>query len=525
MINNKLYRFGITCIGLIVALWVGDFCEAQAQDAQIPRMRRVTIDFATQRHRVDWDAPEENADSVLYYHIGRRINGETGGWQLTALREGGYENYTPAKDQRTYVFTNLRCCESQAFAIRALYNNDTSKLWSEGFLSMQQLAPVVDSCAHTFTLSWTPYNKISSYNQFYAISSFERDLQYLVFACDSDVFDPARMYYFGSQGNSKKFVLNQLEGKKKYSFVIAAVYNDGADTSYSNIQSLSFDFSINPLLKIDSVISRGAQNHIYFTINPNTDYSHFVVEKSLLPESGFVTVADFHSKSVGYVVDNQDNSRSYYYRVSALNTFNECESIISSSLVIGSINVEIIARESDNIVKWNDVQNDSTNTATFSVYRTSPNKKLMIPTTQLWLSDIDIEDHYNTNYCYYVNATVTDSTKKEIAFVQSNTVCYDPVPIWFMPNAVAPFSNVVNYETGVARNRFQPLCKKTHTFLLKIYNRWGKEVYSGNAGWNGRTSTIGEDAPEGAYTYWVQMRFSNGKTEEKTGSVTVIWSE
>jgi hypothetical protein len=433
------------------------------------------------------------------------------------------ENYAPDKDQRTYLFTNLQCCDAEAFAVRAVYTDTSKYIWSEGFQSMQQLFPQVDSCAHSFTLLWTSYNKINTYGEnLPVIPGFERELQYLVFACDSNVFDPAKMYYFGSQGNSKRFVKNQLEGKKSYSFVIATVYNDGADTSFSNIQSLSFDFPMNPILKIDSVISRDAQNHIYFTINPNTDYSHFVVERSLFPDSEFTTVADFHSKSVGYVVDNQGNSRPYYYRVSALN---ECEYIIFSSLAIGSINAEIIARESDNIVKWNDVQNDTTNTTTFSVYRTSPDTKSMIPTTQLWLSDIDIEDHDNTNYCYSVRAEVANNEEKLIAIVQSDVTCYEPAAIWFMPNAVAPFSNVVNHKTGAARNTFQPLCQKPHTFLLKIYNRWGKEVYSGNIGWNGRTSTIGEDVPEGTYMYWVQIRFSNGKTEEKTGSVTVIWDE
>ncbi|MCL6258767.1 PKD domain-containing protein [Aquiflexum sp. TKW24L] len=46
---------------------------------------------------------------------------------------------------------------------------------------------------------------------------------------------------------------------------------------------------------------------------------------------------------------------------------------------------------------------------------------------------------------------------------------------------------------------FGPVSNCEVPFMLKIFNRWGSLVYSGDTGWDGKVN--GEDAPVGAYTY------------------------
>ena len=46
---------------------------------------------------------------------------------------------------------------------------------------------------------------------------------------------------------------------------------------------------------------------------------------------------------------------------------------------------------------------------------------------------------------------------------------------------------------------FGPVSNCEIPFMLKIFNRWGSLVYSGDMGWDGKVN--GEDAPVGSYTF------------------------
>ena len=62
---------------------------------------------------------------------------------------------------------------------------------------------------------------------------------------------------------------------------------------------------------------------------------------------------------------------------------------------------------------------------------------------------------------------------------------------------------------------------------MSIYDRWGHIVYQTNdlnkamnEGWDGKQN--GTDSQLGVYTYTVTGRFNDGKTFEKTGTVTLL---
>lgn len=60
-------------------------------------------------------------------------------------------------------------------------------------------------------------------------------------------------------------------------------------------------------------------------------------------------------------------------------------------------------------------------------------------------------------------------------------------------------------------------------FLLKVFNRWGSLVYTGDSGWDGKVN--GEDAPIGSYSYQVIFEVSvNGKItiEESKGVFALL---
>jgi hypothetical protein len=70
---------------------------------------------------------------------------------------------------------------------------------------------------------------------------------------------------------------------------------------------------------------------------------------------------------------------------------------------------------------------------------------------------------------------------------------------------------------------FGPVSNCDVNFTLKILNRWGNLIYSGDSGWDGRVD--GQEAPIGSYTYLISIETNvNGQAilEEKNGFFTLI---
>jgi hypothetical protein len=336
------------------------------------------------------------------------------------------------------------------------------------------------------------------------------------------------MRYWGSNGNvsqgsNRVFKMEKVEGRHKYYFVIATVYNEGRDTSFSNIQMVEYDFLTHPVIRLDSVISTEEMNKIYFNINVTTQYSDFILERSVKSDSAeFVEVARF-DKYTRAAYDTTAGGQAYFYRVSATK---DCGAIIKSSPVVAALALKLTAREAQNILRWNAIHDAPKSSSVFTLYRTSPSEIVISSDENISAIDYESAMYSSQAYCYYVEGVAADSFGRQIAYVRSATVCYEAVSVWFMPNAVSPFSAQSNSETGIHRNQFRPICDHPHTFLLKIFDRWGNEVYSGNnTGWNGQDNKMGATIPEATYTYWVQIIFKNGKKEEKVGNVTVVWSD
>ena len=74
-----------------------------------------------------------------------------------------------------------------------------------------------------------------------------------------------------------------------------------------------------------------------------------------------------------------------------------------------------------------------------------------------------------------------------------------------------------------ANDVFLPVTTGVNQFTMKIFNRWGSQVFASddaNIGWNGFIGS--ELAPSGTYVYQIQIQFSDGNTVNKTGNVTLI---
>lgn len=93
--------------------------------------------------------------------------------------------------------------------------------------------------------------------------------------------------------------------------------------------------------------------------------------------------------------------------------------------------------------------------------------------------------------------------------------CYIDAPNSFTPN------NDGSNDYFFPR---QLLSKGVAGFSMQVFNRWGQSVFEttnqNGRGWDGRFN--GKDQPAGVYIYIINVVLKNGRTEQKTGNVTLI---
>lgn len=93
--------------------------------------------------------------------------------------------------------------------------------------------------------------------------------------------------------------------------------------------------------------------------------------------------------------------------------------------------------------------------------------------------------------------------------------CYVPM---YMPNAFSPNNDGHN-------DQFRPVSEiaKVSSFILTIYDYWGKQIFKTRdicQGWDGRIE--GKPAPLGLYCYMIQFEHPSGDLETISGIVTLV---
>ncbi|MEM7109794.1 MAG: PKD domain-containing protein, partial [Bacteroidota bacterium] len=95
------------------------------------------------------------------------------------------------------------------------------------------------------------------------------------------------------------------------------------------------------------------------------------------------------------------------------------------------------------------------------------------------------------------------------------------IPNAFTPNVTGPGDGrIVNFNDN---DVFLPITKGVSEFDMKIYNRWGAQVFESNdpeVGWTGYIDN--ELAASGTYSYAIKIRFSDGKVVDKAGTLNLI---
>ena len=98
----------------------------------------------------------------------------------------------------------------------------------------------------------------------------------------------------------------------------------------------------------------------------------------------------------------------------------------------------------------------------------------------------------------------------------SNEIDVVPGISLFIPNAFTPNGDGLNDTFGVSGEAIKE-------FHIKIFNRWGEiifETQNAKDRWDG--TYMGEQVPEGTYTYMVTAAGVSGKRQSREGKVKVV---
>ena len=127
--------------------------------------------------------------------------------------------------------------------------------------------------------------------------------------------------------------------------------------------------------------------------------------------------------------------------------------------------------------------------------------------------------NYSLAGCYYV--TALDSYDNQSR--PSNYICVDNCPRYILPNVFTPNGDEIN-DLFIPFPGYQFI----QSIDLKIYNRWGQEVFSTTdpaINWDGTDEHSHQQLPDGVYYYSCivnQIRFTGIVQESLSGAVTII---
>lgn len=512
------YVFTIILLALCASIHT-----ASAVDVSAVHFRAASIDIATQKYALQWYYPNP-ADTATIKEV-----------LLMQLRTDELQNVnletidTVSRQVQLYLADTFTCCAPQSFGLKIIDTNlNSPSVTTDLFRTMQLNALSLDTCANLINLRWSPYQKLLHFYPYDSIiADFTNEVRYHIYGhVGSSTFSMDSVEWLATSEGATSFALPVVQEKKYHHLFIAAVYNNGADTSYSNRESIFTPMLIRPqYIGVDSVLVSEQSTTLRFHIDPKTEYKRFWLEKSNDAGVGFQPIAEFGSKQQTAISSEGGGNAIVFYRISSVNS---CSQVTASSPAATSLAVNAYSDGKVNTISWNKITYKGYD-ATYNVYRTAPPELASLLASNVSVSTItdDLsllpDSVIGATLCYTVESFTQNEVLKTINYVSSVSTCSTITPEAYMPNAIQLSSSFINPATGKSRNLFEPVSSYALTYTLHIYARTGKQLYKGSEPWNGRENNTGEFVTEGSYVYLVKITFANGKQVEKTGNVTVVY--
>ncbi len=189
-----------------------------------------------------------------------------------------------------------------------------------------------------------------------------------------------------------------------------------------------------------------------------------------------------------------------------------CIMILSAKASAGSA-----TGQSSNDLKWNGYQTWFDGVQSYNVYKKDDNQgwRLIGTTTSGNVheySDANLSDS-TIDFCYQVEAV--ENPGKYNQLTRSTVECVHQDATMFIPNSFSPYN-----QDGI-NDKFGPVGLYVKNYTMKIYDRWGEEIYNTNSGqpWDG--TFHGQFVQQGVYIYYIAVQDYNGKITRFRGNISI----
>lgn len=322
-----------------------------------------------------------------------------------------------------------------------------------------------------------------------------------------------------------------------YCYFISARDTSGLLSSTSN------EFCINALvttpsdflyLASASVLPDGGTD-IYTFIDGNSDVKFIKIQRALDPIGPYDVLASIPKPGgANPVVQFSDfgartDDFSYTYLVTAVDS---CDAIDTISNFAQTMHLTVKKNGNmSNTLRWTPYAVFGGGVARYSIFRSVDGSPFSLVTDQLTDRDsayLDDVREFGTGlggFCYYIQATEGANPDGfltpdgSVFTANSNRVCVNHDVKVFIPTAFNPNSDIPENRIWRPRNIFS----QPNTYELRVFDRWGAEVFTSNAPNNGWDGTInGSPAPMGVYVYLIKYKSKEDYIKEERGSFTLL---
>lgn len=469
----------------------------------MPVIDSVSVDPIAGRAVIGWEPnPAPDTEGYLVY---RYINNN---WIIIDTVFGRYNTFY-------HDNTSNPCSRSESYALAAFDSCSNKSLGT--FLEPQNTLIIesfaYDPCDLSLELSWNTYQNMQGTPGGYRILASR----------DGGPF--TNVGNTGPGGGS--FLVQGLQAGSNYRFMVSA-YNSTNEVSST---SCFLEIFTRPYRQpsYNYLANASVVNNAYVELTCFVDTSASIGSLQLrrydegsgqFTDLGVIEPVDTEI-SIYDDLSALPGTQSYTYDILVVDS---CGKRILPSNEVNTIHLTASLLGTDRVqLEWTPAGGLAGGVSGYELYRITDGQGGDVPLTVLPAGTTTFEDNIapildnNDRFTYLVAAREGDSNPWGFKVkVWSNEALVEDVPRLFFPNAFRP--------AGINRT-FKPvgIFINQQEYNLRIYNRWGKEVFESEAfsrGWDGEYA--GSPAPAGAYVYVVTYRDAKGRLFEEKGTFVLV---
>jgi gliding motility-associated-like protein len=333
-----------------------------------------------------------------------------------------------------------------------------------------------------------------------------------------DNYNPAQAVYLDVvPGFRTNYIDTTTNCFNRYTYRVAALGYDLFQVSWSDTTQASNQKS--GITEINELVRATVEGDRYVRVDWKPfyvkDLEGVFLEKSADQGQNWATIMQLDENALTYLdTAVRVHEQPYWYRLFARDS---CGFTSEFTNLGTSIFLDLDTAGFDNVLQWTPYQEWAAGVDFYEVQLWNEATQTWVirqivdgNTTQFVDADVFLDQG---EYCYRI---VAYERGGNVAESVSNQACMPVVPHLYAPSAFSPNLDDINemfYLKGL----------HVRTFQLRIYNRWGQQIFTANSleqGWDGRHDGVG--VQEGVYVWVAEGEFNTGRPFNLSGTVTLI---